>query len=122
MIVVQVSALDPDSKGINLIGKVIEVKVILERKKIDGSHIKIGEALIADATGCILITARNEQLNVLNPGSWVTVRNGKIDMFSNRMRLVVDRWGLIESSAAQNVTVNTQNNASETEYELVNEK
>ena len=41
-------------------------------------------------------------------------------MFKNHMRLAVDQWGLIEASA-QPLTeaVDTANNLSDTEYELV---
>jgi len=35
--------LDPESKGINLILKIVEVKTILERKKLDGNPVTIGE-------------------------------------------------------------------------------
>jgi len=48
------------------------------------------------------------------------VRNSKIDMFKGYMRLAVDKWGKIElAKEAANWEVNTDNNLSAVEYELV---
>jgi len=53
------------------------------------------------------------------------VRNGKIEMFKNHMRLTVDKWGIIEPALDLNQQqlqqqVNTAVNLSDTEYELIN--
>lgn len=61
-----------------------------------------------------------EQLAILQPDQWVTIRNAHIDMFKAHMRLSVDRWALIEAAQPQKENVKTDNNMSETEYELVN--
>lgn len=67
---------------------------------------------------------RPEQLSCLTVGSWIFVRNSRVDMFSSHMRLCVDRWGLIESVPAELVPdevvdSSAENNLSLTEYELV---
>jgi hypothetical protein len=55
--VVKVDSLHPESKGDNLILRVVDLKVVLERTKIDGTHLKIAEVrcaallLRASATG-----------------------------------------------------------------------
>lgn len=58
-------------------------------------------------------------------GSWLYVRNSKIDMFKGHMRLATDMWGMVEPVPAKDVPqnaapVNMENNLSDTEYELVN--
>jgi len=117
---VKIGSLDPESKGVNLHAKVVDVKPVLDKTRIDGSRINISEALIGDSTGVILLTCRNEQVSVINKGSSITVRNGKIDMFKNHMRLIVDQWGLIEAATTPiTETINNDNNLSNTEYELV---
>lgn len=55
----------------------------------------------------------------MKPGSTVNVRNAKIDMFKGTMRLVVDKWGLIEVTEPATFTVKEDNNLSLVEYELV---
>lgn len=122
---IKCSELDPESKGINLILKVVEVKTILERKKLDGHPVTIGEALVGDSSASILLTWRNEQGSFLKPGQCIYVRNGKVEMFKNHMRLAVDKWGLMEVATdldSQQVQeqVNTAINLSDTEYELIN--
>ena len=42
--------------------KVVELKVILERTNMDGSTLRIGEALVGDETGTILLTCRNGEI------------------------------------------------------------
>ena len=61
-----------------------------------------------------------EQIDVVQPGKTVIIRNSKIDMFKGFMRLAVDRWGKVESaSETAKFEVNTSNNLSNVEYELV---
>ncbi|CAL0333849.1 unnamed protein product [Lupinus luteus] len=52
---------------------------------------RIAECLIGDETGSILFTARNEQVDLMTPGSTLILRNAKIDMFKGSMRLGVDK-------------------------------
>ena len=56
----------------------------------------------------------------MKPGTTVTLRNAKIDMFKGSMRLAVDKWGRIEVTGPANFTVKEDNNLSLIEYELVN--
>jgi len=110
-------------KGVNVHAKVVEVKQVLDKTRIDGSRLVIAEALIGDATGVILLTCRNEQIPIVHPNTSITVRNAKIEMFKGHMRLVVDQWGLIEKASTSDAikdTVNSSNNMSTVEYELVN--
>lgn len=108
--------------------------VVVDKTRADSTRVRIAEALVGDATGCITLTARNgfhfpdvlfltgsiEQIDVITPGSTIIARNARIDMFKGFMRLTVDKWGKIEA-ASQPATfeVNTQNNLSAIEYELV---
>lgn len=56
---VKIGDLRPDSKGVNLVAKVISVEVVHQRERPDGSRVVIAEAVIADETGCITFTLRN---------------------------------------------------------------
>ena len=49
----------------------------------------------------------------------MTVRNAKVAMFHNHMRLAVDQWGLIEPAAEPLTETVDANNLSSVEYELV---
>ena len=53
-------------------------------------------------------------------GASVTIRNAKVAMFRNHMRLAVDQWGLIEAASEPlSESIDTANNLSNVEYELV---
>jgi hypothetical protein len=59
----RIADLHPLSHGVNLLLKVVEIKVLLERRRPDGSVIAVAEAVVGDSTGCVLITARNGTRN-----------------------------------------------------------
>lgn len=58
-------------------------------------------------------------VDVMKTGATVTLRNAKIDMFKDTMRMAVDKWGLIQVTDPVSFEVNRQNNLSLVEYELV---
>ncbi|XP_047325793.1 uncharacterized protein At4g28440-like [Impatiens glandulifera] len=126
---VKVEQLKPGTNGHNLTLKVQTSSTVLQKKDrnlptpIRGSsgQTRIAECLVGDETGTILFTARNDQVDLLKVGSTVNFRNAKIDMFKGSMRLVVDKWGLVEVvNESANFEVKLDNNLSAIEYELVN--
>ncbi|CAN8326274.1 unnamed protein product [Cochlearia groenlandica] len=127
---VKVEQLTPGTTGHTLIVKVIDANPVVPaaRKSRPATSLsrpsqpsRIVECLIGDETGCILFTARNDQVDVMKPGETVIVRNSRIDMFKGTMRLGVDKWGRIEAAAEPaSFAVKEDNNLSLVEYELIN--
>ena len=92
----------------------------LTLRAVHSVHLLLAQAKVGDASGCIVLTVKNEQIPVVSVGASVTIRNAKVLMYHNHMRLAVDQWGLVEASAQPlTETVNAANNLSDTEYELV---
>ena len=56
---ITVRQLSPASVGFNIGVKVGKIKPIINRLNLDGSRLKISEAVIGDKTGCILLSLRN---------------------------------------------------------------
>ena len=117
----KVSDLKPESHSLNLLLLVHSVEVIVEKESKLTGRIRIGEIVVGDATGSVVISARNEQIDILSPGATVIVRNGRIDMFDGYLRLRVDKWGSLNSYEDQYddltpITVNLAKNISETKY------
>jgi len=112
--------LKPGSSGHNLVLKVVSSQIVVDKQRPDGTKIQVSEAVVGDHTGCITLTARNDQIKTVQAGNTIIIRNSKIDMFKGFMRLAVDKWGTI-SLAPQPATfqVKTENNLSTVEYELV---
>lgn len=100
-----VSDLTPDSSGHNLVVLVHSVEVVVERKSsyeasqartIDRSRsLRIAEVVAGDASGTVVLSLRNEQIDLATPNKALVIRNGRVDMFRGFMRLRVDKWGKI---------------------------
>ncbi|XP_057540011.1 uncharacterized protein At4g28440-like [Amaranthus tricolor] len=117
---IKVYELKPGTSGHNLTVKVLSSNIKKGRSVSQNlRQTRIAECIIGDETGTIIFTARNDQVDLMKPGSTVNVRNAKIDMFKGTMRLVVDKWGLIEVTEPATFTVKEDNNLSLVEYELV---
>ena len=66
--------------------------------------------------------AFDEQLDIVREGEVITVRNAHANVVKEHLRLEVDRWAKVETSSEKITGINTNNNASDIEYELVNVK
>ncbi|KAJ0250917.1 Uncharacterized protein HA466_0133350 [Hirschfeldia incana] len=128
---VKVEQLKPGTTGHTLTVKVVDANPVVPvaRKTRPGTSSmmsrpsqpsRIAECLIGDETGCILFTARNDQVDLMKPGETVILRNSRIDMYKGTMRLGVDKWGRIEATEPASFTVKEDNNLSLVEYELIN--
>lgn len=120
---IKVDQLKPGTSGHTLTVKVLSSNTVLKRGRVVSQNLRntrIAECLIGDETGTIIFTARNDQVDIMKPGTTIIVRNAKIEMFKGTMRLVVDKWGLIEVTEPADFTVKEDNNLSLIEYELVN--
>ena len=94
--------------------------VTKERRRYDGTWVKQADVLVGDQYGCVVLVARNEQLDMVKEGTVITVRNCHANVVNEHLRLEVDKWGKIELSKESVTTVNEKNNLSDVEYELVN--
>ena len=94
----KIKDLSPTSTSIHIYVKVLNVLVIAQRKYKDGTIIEVGEILVGDNTGNIIISARGkEQIEVLQSlNDIIQIENGKIEMFDGSyMRLTIDKWGSV---------------------------
>ncbi|TDH73873.1 hypothetical protein CCR75_007603 [Bremia lactucae] len=123
---VKTTDLTPGSQGHNLVLQVVSSAPTVEKKRFDGTISRIAEVVLADETGCVTFTARNDQIDMLKDGQVVVLRNSNADIFNGFMRLNVTQWGKlslhpdgIASTPPPPPSVNTDNNISAVEYELV---
>ncbi|RWW44349.1 hypothetical protein BHE74_00049892 [Ensete ventricosum] len=112
----KVDRLKPGTTGHTLTAKVLTSKTVLYKGTADPRPIRISECLLGDETGTIVFTARNEQVDLMKPGTTVILRNSKIDMFKGSLRLAVDKWGRVEVTEPASFTVKEDNNLSLVEY------
>ncbi|KAK7829029.1 uncharacterized protein At4g28440 [Quercus suber] len=119
----KVDQLKPGTTGHTLVVKVVSSNTVLAKGRSVSQHLRhtrIAECLVGDETATIVFTARNEQVDLMQPGATVILRNAKIDMFKGSMRLAVDKWGRVEVTEPAKFVVKEDNNLSQVEYELVN--
>lgn len=117
---VKIADLKPATKGHNVVVKVLDAKPVggggIGR---GGASMRMSECLVGDETGVIIFTSRNDQVDVTQPGKYLTLRNARIDMFKGSMRLAVDQWGKIEEAQDNKFTPKEENNLSMIEFEMV---
>lgn len=126
-----VKDLTPGTTGINLVVKVLNVNVVVEkegRPARDGSPrtIRIADCLVGDATATVFLTARNKQIDLVQPGMTLIVRNANVRLFESNMRVTVGRWGKFvpytEEDAfgrSDEFTVNEEVNVSDKRFKVV---
>ena len=102
--------------------KVESVKVTRERRRYEGTVNKTAECMVGDEYGCAQLIAKDNQLDVVETGAYITIRNAHANVVKEKMRIEVDRWAKVEKTAdgiAQIKSINLQNRLSDIEYELV---
>ncbi|GIL51752.1 hypothetical protein Vafri_7674 [Volvox africanus] len=111
--------LRPEQKNLTLTVKVISATTVMTRQRGPrASAVKVAECLVADSTGVIVFVARNEQVDVAQTGAIITLKGAKVEMYRGSMRISVD-GGQVEAGGDLQEPVNTSNNMSLLEFELV---
>eukprot|EP00197_Chlamydomonas_leiostraca_P014596 CAMPEP_0202863910 /NCGR_PEP_ID=MMETSP1391-20130828/4355_1 /ASSEMBLY_ACC=CAM_ASM_000867 /TAXON_ID=1034604 /ORGANISM="Chlamydomonas leiostraca, Strain SAG 11-49" /LENGTH=124 /DNA_ID=CAMNT_0049543595 /DNA_START=87 /DNA_END=461 /DNA_ORIENTATION=+ len=116
---VNISELRPLAKGLDLTVKVLDAKVVLDKKGKDGASSKISECIVGDASGTVVFKARNDQAEKAQPGTYLKLSGAKVDMYRGSMRLEIDATGSVEVEEGASFQPNTDNNVSLIEFELV---
>jgi len=111
---VKVSGLGPYSKQVNTTVKVVqkgEARETVSRQ--DGTTHRVLDALVGDDTGAIYMTLWDDNIDKVNEGDSVNVKNGYVRPFKGSMRLNIGRYGTLEPAETPLGDVNTQNNLSD---------
>jgi replication factor A1 len=115
---VKVSELGPYSKQVNTTVKVVtkgEARETVSRQ--DGTTHRVLDALVGDETGTIYMTLWDDNIDKVNDGETVSVKNGYVRPFKGSMRLNIGRYGTLGPAESALGDVNTQNNLSDKQVE-----
>ena len=102
--------------------KVESVKVTRERRRYEGTVNKTAECIVGDEYGCAMMIAKDNQLDTVEVGAYITIRNAHANVVREHMRIEIDRWAKVEKTAegiSKIKDINLQNRLSDIEYELV---
>ncbi len=115
----KVGELTPQSRAVNVLAKIVsktEVRNIAAGR--DGAAHRVSDALIGDETGCIYLTLWDDNIEKVNDGDTIKVKNGYVNLFRGNMRLNIGKYGTLEMSDQPLAgEVNTENNMSTQVYE-----
>jgi len=115
---VKVGNLNPRSRRVNLTAKIVSTNPIREVvSRRDGTSHKVGEFLIGDETGVVLLTLWDADIDKVKDGDTVEIGNGYVTLFRGQMRLNIGKFGTLEISKTSIEDVNQGNNVSEKTYE-----
>ncbi len=100
--------------------RVHSVKITRQRQRYDGESLNlVAECIVGDEFGCAKLIANDKQLEVIKEGAIITIRNAHAKVVKEHMRIELDKWAKVEPSRERIGKVNTGNNKSDIEYELV---
>ena len=102
--------------------KVDSIKIVRERRRYEGTVNKTAECIVGDEFACAMMIAKDNQLDVVEEGALITIRNAHANVVREHMRIEIDRWAKVEKTtdgSAPIKSVNLTNRLSDIEYELV---
>lgn len=107
--------LDPSKKGFNVMVKC--TKAAVQADGADGVY----EAQVGDSTGVCTISFRNKELaDLCKVGDSLRIQNSAVRMVKGFIRLSIDKWSAFKpADEPHSFEVNSKNDVSSTEYELV---
>ncbi|MBC7127882.1 MAG: single-stranded DNA-binding protein [Candidatus Methanosuratus sp.] len=112
----KIEELNPASRSVDILAKVLEINPPREVSTKDGSQHRVSEVLVGDSTGCVLMSLWDSDVEKVQVGKSIWIRNGYISLFRGNMRLNTGRYGTIEPSEEE-VIANTENNISNRSYD-----
>jgi replication factor A1 len=79
----------------SLVGK---VSVVVDKRRVDGSRVRLAEVEVGDETGIVSLRARDDQIDILEEVSSrsgaVVVRNCTLELYQGKhIRLAITKWG-----------------------------
>lgn len=90
--------LQPPRGGYNLCVLVGKVTIVVDKRRVDQSRVRLAEVEIGDETGTVSLRARDEQIDILMEVSErsgaIVLRNCTLELYQGRhIRLAVTKWG-----------------------------
>src|SRR5713101_565340 len=115
---VKVEALSPQSRQVNVSVKIVQKGEIRETfSRSDGAPHRVSDVLVGDETGAVYMSLWDDNIEKVNEGDSIDIKNGYVSLFRGSMRLNIGRYGKFEPAPTPVGDVNTENNLSNKMYE-----
>lgn len=112
----KIEDLNPASRGVDLLVKVLEISPAKEVSTRDGRKHNVAEVLVGDDSGCILMSLWDDNISKVKVGQTISIKNAYITLFKGSMRLNIGKYGSMEPSKEELTEVNMENNISNRSY------
>lgn len=86
----------PNTRDHHLVVKVVSERVLVDKEAADGNRLFHAHYVVADDTGCAILDVHEDYH--LSPNSLIELHNVCTKLVRDRMRIVVGKWGTIEST------------------------
>ena len=97
---VLLSQLTPHSSNFSVTVKVICQKVIIEKRRKDGTSARVAEYLVGDESGMMLLRLIHQhQAETIIPGNTLHISHADVDLVEGYLRLQLTRWAVITIAA-----------------------
>ena len=116
---VNIKELQPYQNRINVVFSVVskgEEREVSNRNNPDESN-RVSDITVADATSSIILTAWNEDIDLLEENKSFTLNNGFVNVFRDSMRLGKGKYGDFEKIDETLDNLNTETNRSDEVHE-----
>jgi ssDNA-binding replication factor A large subunit len=110
----KIKELTHGSKSVNIVFKVVkkgDVRNVTSQRT--GEDFRVADLLVADETGCINLTAWNDDIDKLKEDKVYEISNGYINEFQGSLSLNIGKYGELKPSDEKIEKENTDNNISE---------
>jgi len=77
----KIEELNPASRGVDVLVKILEINPSKEVSTKDGSSHNVAEALVGDETGCVLLSLWDDDIQRVKVGQTVSIKNGYVTLF-----------------------------------------
>jgi len=112
----KVAEVTPDGTGLDLLVKVVSLGEAVELQRGDKSR----EVKVGDASGVVTLRLVGSELEGVEAGKVIEVRNASVRMVKGFIRVTVGKWGKVSGHEGDTeITPNESKDISSTEYELV---
>lgn len=113
----KIKDLNPYSRRVNVLGKVVEVGQPKEITTRFGEGKSVTEVVIGDETGKITLSLWGDQVSKVESGKILYIDNGYISLVRGHMRLNVGKYGNLNDSEEAIEDLNTELDMSEKVHE-----
>ncbi len=113
----KIKDLNPYSRRVNVLGKVVEVGQPKEITTRFGEGKSVTEVVIGDETGKITLSLWGDQVSKVESGKILYIDNGYISLVRGHMRLNVGKYGNLNDSEEAIEELNTELDMSEKVHE-----